>query len=114
MSSTIQFEDSKLYTCFNLQLKAFLQQSNELYKLHQKYPILENKNISLLTKGLLQIRIERLNINRQDGSERRIIDEYEVLILGVLDSNGKISLLSRLEDFTLLMSRAIKVITNIN
>jgi hypothetical protein len=112
---TIQLEDSKLYACVALQAEVFLAQSNELLKLKiesdknvtVRKPTNEQDNTSNGVPDLLRRRSVRYtNIS---SLQNRKIDDIEILLLCILNADGKILLTSKMEDLVVLMTRMTKV-----
>lgn len=54
--------------------------------------------------------ISRRSILDETHQNKRLVDDVELTILAILDSEGVISLTSRLEDFLVIMTRVTKVI----
>ena len=66
------------------------------------------QNIAGVTQDTLDITISNSLIQRLDTT-KKVVDEFEMTILGTLDVNGKISSVQHLQDLMFLMTRIIKV-----
>lgn len=107
---TLTFEDSKLFACFALQIELFVTQASKYAALNQvvnkrneniKLPLDEEFPLFLKTKA------KRFcsSGNAVAFADTSKIDDIEVVMMHILDGNGKVSVNSRMEDFVVMMTR---------
>lgn len=104
--------DARLHTCLLLQRVIFEKQSKKFAsilatqsdKTSSRISV-EDFNASLPSNNILK----RRNMTDDNQSQKRLLDDIEMTLLGILDSDNCISLASRLSDFILLMTRITRL-----
>jgi hypothetical protein len=103
--------DAKINACKKLQFDIFSIQAKAFQNI-----LFKNKELDL-SSHLISSKLEtssifnRRNASIDKSSDDRCLDDLEVTLLHVLDSNGEISFKNQIRDLILIMSRnALKVV----
>lgn len=100
--------DASLNAVFLLQKQAVQFQANSLSNLIGS---LGQSTDKIVLDSKIPLLLNVRSLPDEYSSNGRMLDNEEITILGFLDSSGKISVSSRLNEFMLLMTRVTKVRT---
>ena len=107
-------EDSKLFACFAIQIELFVTQASKYAKLNEIInKRSENASLPLDEEfpSFLKTKAKRFcggnigNNNLTALADTPKVDDIEIVLMHILDGNGKILLNSRMEDFVVMMTR---------
>ena len=117
--SGIYANEAKGATCLLLQQKVLAEQAvrvekyiSEAQEFKEKLQdIVADSQVGPLeeTTNPLKSRMSNEEKKSKTGPDGRVLDDVEMTIMGILDSDGKISVKGRLSDFMSLMTRITKV-----
>ena len=111
MSSSLFFgDDAQANAVMLLQRQMFHMQSMQMQSLLTQHTdnngsLSNNSGSNWIVPSILSKR----NLAEELKSQKRLIDDMEMTILGTLDSQGQLSLASRVSDFIVVMTRVVKI-----